>query len=115
MPSRMTRTASSVERSRSVSSTRRMNLPPLRRAYSQLKSAVRTPPTCSRPVGLGAKRVTTVMDRGAHVEGGAHVPKPRHDAPCRLGPRGLCPRREAPDLPWVRSVYRLAGPQKMGG
>ena len=33
----------------------------MRRAYSQLNSAVRTPPRCSRPVGLGAKRVTTVM------------------------------------------------------
>src|SRR5678815_5304917 len=39
-----------------------MNWPPMRRAYSQLKSAVRTPPMCSRPVGLGAKRVMVVMD-----------------------------------------------------
>src|SRR5256885_10163975 len=38
-----------------------MNLPPVRRAYSQQNSAVRAPPTCSSPVGLGAKRVTTVM------------------------------------------------------
>ena len=51
-----------VERSRSVSSIRRMNLPPVRRAYSQQNSAVRAPPTCSSPVGLGAKRVTTVME-----------------------------------------------------
>ena len=35
---------SRVERSRSVSSTRRMNLPPWRRANAQLKSAVRAPP-----------------------------------------------------------------------
>src|SRR5580693_4942662 len=75
MPSRMTRTASSVERSRSVSSTRRMNLPLMRRAYSQQNSAVRAPPTCSRPVGLGAKRVTTVI-------GGAHVTKSAVALPC---------------------------------
>ncbi len=65
----------SVERSRSVSSTRRMNLPPWRRAYSQQNSAVRTPPMCSRPVGLGAKRVTTVI-------GGAHVTKSAAAPPC---------------------------------
>jgi hypothetical protein len=34
---------------------------PLRpRAYSQLNSAVRAPPICRKPVGDGAKRVTTV-------------------------------------------------------
>ena len=61
MPSRITCTASSVERSRSVSSMRRMNVPPWRRAYSQENSAVRTPPMCRKPVGLGAKRVRMVM------------------------------------------------------
>ncbi len=61
MPSRIACTASGVERSRSVSSMRRMNVPPWRRAYSQQNSAVRTPPMCSMPVGLGAKRVRTVM------------------------------------------------------
>ena len=45
-----------VERSRSVSSMRRMNVPPAPRASSQLKSAVRALPTCRWPVGLGAKR-----------------------------------------------------------
>src|SRR6266540_3457305 len=35
---------------------RRMNVPPEPRASSQLKSAVRALPTCSWPVGLGAKR-----------------------------------------------------------
>ena len=50
---------SSVERERSVSSMRRMNAPPLWRAKSQLKSAVRAPPTCRWPVGLGAKRTRT--------------------------------------------------------
>jgi hypothetical protein len=33
---------------------RRTNVPLFLRANSQLKSAVRTPPTCSEPVGLGA-------------------------------------------------------------
>jgi hypothetical protein len=54
--------ASGVERSRSVSSMRRMNCPAWRRAYSQQKSAVRSPPMCKKPVGLGANRVRTVMD-----------------------------------------------------
>ena len=48
---------SRVERAVSVSSTRMMNLPPFFFARSQLKSAVRAPPTCSEPVGDGAKRV----------------------------------------------------------
>ena len=41
----------------SVSSTRITNLPPSCRAFSQLKSAVRAPPTWSEPVGDGANRV----------------------------------------------------------
>src|SRR5262245_30653517 len=49
----------SVERDRSVSSIRRMNWPPWWRAKSQLKRAVRAPPTCRWPVGLGAKRTRT--------------------------------------------------------
>ena len=36
-----------------------MNLPLFFRAYSQLNSAVRSPPICKKPVGLGAKRVRT--------------------------------------------------------
>lgn len=32
------------------------NFPPVLRAYSQLNSAVRAPPTCRLPVGEGAKR-----------------------------------------------------------
>src|SRR5579884_2262716 len=46
-------------RSRSVSSMRRMNTPWLRRANSQLYSAVRAPPTWKYPVGDGAKRTRT--------------------------------------------------------
>ena len=45
-----------VDRSVSVSSMRRMNVPSWPRASSQLKSAVRALPTWSWPVGLGANR-----------------------------------------------------------
>src|SRR5687768_8023520 len=38
---------------------RRMYLPPAWRENSQLNRAVRTPPMCKKPVGLGAKRVRT--------------------------------------------------------
>ena len=51
--SRMLASDSRVERSASVSSMRRMNVPSLPCASSQLKSAVRALPTCSWPVGLG--------------------------------------------------------------
>src|SRR5207248_419845 len=44
-------------RSWSVSSMRRMNCPCVWRAASHAKSAVRTDPKCSAPVGEGAKRV----------------------------------------------------------
>ncbi len=80
MPSRITCTASGVERSRSVSSMRRMNWPPMRRAYSQLNSAVRTPPMCSRPVGLGAKRVMTGLDMGSAAIFGARIVAKRRAA-----------------------------------
>ncbi len=52
----MARVISSLERSRSVSSMRSTKAPPWRRANSQLKSAVRAPPTCRKPVGDGANR-----------------------------------------------------------
>src|SRR5262249_34790677 len=110
MPSRITCTASAVERSRSVSSTRSRNLPPVWRAYSQLKSAVRTPPTCSMPVGLGANRVTTVIGsipaaiRGRECYQGRplHAPSPRI---------WLATAHCGADLPWPRVVYRLPVPQ----
>src|SRR5258708_25752205 len=38
-----------------------MKVPPCLRAKSQLKSAVRAPPTWRKPVGDGAKRVLTLM------------------------------------------------------
>src|SRR3954468_24436910 len=56
MPSKMARVLSSVLRALSVSSMRRRNWPPNFRAYSQLNSAVRAPPTWRYPVGDGAKR-----------------------------------------------------------
>src|SRR5438132_2555910 len=40
---------------------RRINCPPCLRANSQLNKAVRTPPMCRKPVGLGAKRVRTMI------------------------------------------------------
>src|SRR5688572_5869249 len=52
---------SSVDRSRSVSSRRRMKRPPLARANRSLSSAVRILPAWSRPVGLGAKRTVTLI------------------------------------------------------
>src|SRR5882757_6042807 len=61
-PSRIASIAALVERSRSVSSIRSSILPPRLRAYSQLNSAVRAPPMWRKPVGEGAKRVTTVSD-----------------------------------------------------
>ena len=54
--SRMARSDARLDRSVSVSSMRRTNAPPARRASSQLKSAVRALPTCRCPVGLGANR-----------------------------------------------------------
>ena len=64
MPShlRSVSTASSLSRvlrAASVSSTRSTSLPPTCLAKSQLKSAVRAPPTCRLPVGDGAKRTRT--------------------------------------------------------
>jgi hypothetical protein len=44
IPSRIACTDSAVERSRSVSSMRRMKRPPWRRAYAHEKRAVRAPP-----------------------------------------------------------------------
>jgi cytochrome P450 len=48
------------ERSKSVSSMRRIRVPPKWRAKSQLNKAVRAPPTCKYPVGEGAKRTRGV-------------------------------------------------------
>src|SRR5216684_1778274 len=55
-PSKMELTEASVLRPTSVSSRRRIMVPPWWRAYSQLKMNVRALPTCRKPVGEGAKR-----------------------------------------------------------
>src|SRR5580658_7237500 len=55
-PSKIESTEAWVLRSTSVSSSRRIMVPPLWRAYSQLKMNVRALPTCRKPVGEGAKR-----------------------------------------------------------
>src|SRR5262245_24139848 len=80
------RSDSAVERSRSVSSTRSAMTPPCPRANSQLKSAVRAPPMCREPVGLGAKRTrTTESDTGSSV---------RETARTRTGhPKVACMRK----------------------
>src|SRR3954451_7085202 len=53
-----------VERSMSVSSKRRMNVPPARRASSAFNSAVRVLPMWISPVGDGAKRTVGRVMRG---------------------------------------------------
>src|SRR6266852_1353151 len=55
-PSKMELTEASVLRPTSVSSRRRIMVPPLWRAYNQLKIKVRALPTCKKPVGDGANR-----------------------------------------------------------
>src|ERR1700757_1975526 len=55
-PSKMEFTEASVLRSTSVSSRRRIMVPPVLRAYNQLKINVRALPTWRNPVGEGAKR-----------------------------------------------------------
>src|SRR6266567_897265 len=55
-PSKIELTEASVFRSTSVSSSRRIMVPPFLRAYNQLKMNVRALPTWRNPVGEGAKR-----------------------------------------------------------
>src|SRR6185295_686391 len=80
-PSKIARVLSSVLRARSVSSIRSRNWPPNLRAYSQLKSAVRAPPTWRYPVGDGAKR-----RRGAVV--GPELDVGSLDGGCMSGAKG---------------------------
>src|SRR3954470_2713470 len=61
-PSKMDSTLASVLRSTSVSSRRRITVPPVWRAKSQLKMKVRALPTCRKPVGDGAKRTRILVD-----------------------------------------------------
>ena len=71
--SRMPASDSRVERSVSVSSMRRINVPSWPCASSQLNSAVRALPTCRCPVGDGAKRTRITWgsrgSRGSRVQG----------------------------------------------
>src|SRR5262249_12700768 len=60
-PSRIPSTSSGLFRSASVSSIRRIIVPPCRRTKSQLNSAVRAPPTCRYPVGDGANLTLAVL------------------------------------------------------
>src|SRR5580700_10548012 len=62
-PSKIELTEASVLRSTSVSSSRKIMVPPFRRAYSQLKINVRALPTWRNPVGEGANRTLGVLDR----------------------------------------------------
>ena len=75
--------ASGVERSRSVSSTRSRNFPPVWRANSQLYIAARMLPMCTFPVGDGAKR-TLVSDIMSDI-----IPS------FRRGRRRPCPEKRA--------------------
>ena len=54
-------TASCVERATSVSSMRRMNVPPVWRACNQLNSTVRAFPMWRNPVGAGENRTRTSL------------------------------------------------------
>src|SRR5579863_6097241 len=61
-------TEASLLRSTSVSSRRRIIVPPVLRAYNQLKINVRALPTWRNPVGEGAKR-TRGLPCSGDVEG----------------------------------------------
>ncbi len=88
----MSRSCSTVERATSVSSRRRMNVPPWRRANRMLNRAVRAVPMCSGPVGLGAIRQRMVMR--------ASVP----EAPRRAGASAASWIDQAPPAADHRSV-----------
>src|SRR5580658_7668646 len=89
--------ASGVERSRSVSSIRKMYWPPRCRAYSQQNNAVRNPPMCRKPVGLGANRVRTVMDLDLRKLRGAEFSR---------GPGGARTTPRNPGAPFVLTMGR---------
>src|SRR6266478_4167570 len=67
-PSKIEVREASVLRSTSVSSTRRIMVPLLWRAYSQLKMKVRALPTWRNPVGEGAKRTRGLSCKGEFMD-----------------------------------------------
>src|SRR5689334_21599155 len=80
--------ASATSRLVSVFSMRSLNSPPLWRANSQLKSAVRTFPMCRKPVGEGAMRTRTDIPlslwapRGHRRYEDPRLPRDSREAPC---------------------------------
>ena len=107
--SRSPASSSRSDRSTSVSSMRRMKRPPSCRAKSQLKSAVRAPPTWRCPVGLGANRTRTLSRRKTLLPrrpaGASFDLFEKHDRLGRDralfadGPEPLSPRRLDRDVP----------------
>src|SRR5262245_3076247 len=69
---------------------RRMKTPPWWRANAQLNSAVRAPPTCRWPVGLGAKRTRTGSLMGIGSGTTAYSTRSEAEAPHQRA-------RQAPD------------------
>ena len=100
--------SSTVERATSVSSSRRMNVPPWRRANRMLNSAVRAVPMCSGPVGLGAIRQRMVMP--ASVPEGAVRPAPRSHQR-RRGASGAGTGTPAPSVTGCRRGASLVAPR----
>ena len=101
---------SRVDRSKSVSSMRSTNVPPVRRASSQLKSAVRALPTCSCPVGLGANRTRTGGDGGVVIAESA-PPRARRSPGRRRSrprPRWSCPSRSPARPPHCSAAARFS-------
>src|ERR1700712_2988513 len=79
---------------------RNTNVPPVCRACAQLKSAVRTRPTCGVPVGDGQKRTRT----SAPVA----VEKGSSDIACQLS-RGSSARRRAGESVEVGAILTQRG------
>src|SRR5665647_539007 len=75
MLSRITSTEACVERSRSVSSMRKIKSPPMARANAHGYRAERMLPRWMKPVGDGAKRVRTLLI-AMFLDYGGHGPNP---------------------------------------
>src|SRR3989449_11744801 len=107
---------SSVERERSVSSMRRTKAPRWWRANSQLKSAVRAPPTWRWPVGPGANRTRTGEAISVRLEqpapGGARERPDARPADCRIPEELVAAGRgdRGPDHQGRADEKRLARP-----